>query len=265
MKNVILLITVITFSSFAQQKDSLKVLQNLKEVPEKFKLEHFGIKGNVASFKEFFGMPNDNSEMYYYFDKKGNLLKIEDFRKVIQKEFFYDENGKLKAYKTKKYDTEVELDDDGNILIQHVYKKNKDTVTLVNSYNEKGYWTSQTHLETNQKILEHKYDKNNKMIEIISYNDGKPTTNIKLTYNYFKQFIQICQHTTFLDYNGISRNYFYVDYYGNDLYGFSFEDESPTQQEINEFFAVYKIDKYKNWFKTNLFESGMGSRIFTYY
>lgn len=252
-------------TSFSQQKDTLKVLQSLKEVPEKYKLEHFGIKGNVASFIEFFGMPNDNTEMCYNFDKKGNLLKIEDFRKVIQKEFFYDENGKLKGYKTKKYEAEVELDEKGNILIQHVYKKDRDTVTLLNTYNSDGYWTLQTHLETNQKMLEHKYDKNNKMIEIISYNDGIPTTNIKLTYKYYKRFIQICHKTTFLDYDGIHRNYFYIDYYGNDLHGFSFEEEKPTQKEINAFFAVYKVDKYNNWFKTNLFEGGMGSRIFTYY
>ena len=55
MKNVIYFLIFISFSSFAQQKDSLKVLQSLKEVPEKYKLEHFGIKGKVKSFEESFG------------------------------------------------------------------------------------------------------------------------------------------------------------------------------------------------------------------
>lgn len=265
MKYIQFLIVLLVVTSSAQQKDSLKVLQSLKEVPEKYKLEHFGIKGKVQSFKEFFGMPSDNTEMYYDFDKKGNLLKIEDFRNVIQKEFFYDENGKLKSYKTKKYEAEVELDEKGNILIQHVYKKNKDTVTIVNTYNEKGYWTSQTYLEAKHKMLEHKYDENNKMIEIVSYQEGKPTTSIKLTYKYFKQFIQICHNSTFFENNYINKNYFYIDYFGNELHGFSFEDNNPSQHKINEFFAVYNIDQNKNWFKTNLFGGGMGSRIFTYY
>ncbi len=265
MKNVIYFLIFISFSSFAQQKDSLKVLQSLKEVPEKYKLEHFGVKGKVKSFEEFFGMPSDNTEMYYDFDEKGNLLKITNHNKIVIKEFTYDDKGILKSYKTNKYKVEVEVDENENIIKQRIYKKDRDTATVVNTYNDKGFWTMQTHLETNQKMLEHKYDKNNKMIEIIPYLNGKQTGSIKLTYKYFKRFIQVCHNETYFENNNFTQSYFYIDYFGNELHGFPFDKKKPSQHEINEFFAVYKIDENKNWFKTTLFQYGMGSRMFTYY
>lgn len=265
MKNVIYFLIFISFSSFAQQKDSLKVLQSLKEVPEKYKLEHFGIKGKVKSFEESFGTLNENTKTIYEFNENGNLLKISNGKKIVKREYFYDDNGKLKSYKFKNRLIEVELDEDENIIIQHVYIKDRDTVTVLNSYNKDGFWTMQTHLETNQKMLEHKYDKNNKMIEIIPYLNGKQTGSIKLTYKYFKRFIQVCHNETYFENNNFTQSYFYIDYFGNELHGFPFDKKKPSQHEINEFFAVYKIDENKNWFKTTLFQYGMGSRMFTYY
>ena len=181
MKYTLSLLILIAFSSFKKQKDSLKVFQSLKEVPEKYKLKHFGIKGKVKSFEESFGMLNDESGMIYEFNENGNLLKISNSKKIIKREYFYDVKGKLKSYKYKNRLIEVELDEDENIIIQHVYKKDRDTVTVENTYNKDGYWTSQTHIETKKKMLEHKYDENNKMTEIITYQDGKLSSTIKLT------------------------------------------------------------------------------------
>lgn len=265
MKYTLSLLILIAFSSFAQQKDSLKVFQSLKEVPEKYKLKHFGIKGKVKSFEESFGMLNDESGMIYEFNENGNLLKISNSKKIIKREYFYDVKGKLKSYKYKNRLIEVELDEDENIIIQHVYKKDRDTVTVENTYNKDGYWTSQTHIETNQKMLEHKYDENNKMTEIITYQDGKLSSTIKLTYKYFKKFIQVCHNTTYINDEVFIQNYFYIDYFGNELYGFSIDENNPSQHQINEFFAVYKLDQHKNWFKTNVFGGEIGSRYFTYY
>jgi hypothetical protein len=250
--------------SFTQTKDSLQVLMRLKAVPEKYKLEHFGLNGKVKTMECHFG-PYESDFLIYEFDIKGNLMQIVNAAKQSKRSYAYDEKGKLKSYQYGKRTVEVELDASDNITKQTIQHQDRETKTILNTFDKNGFWLSQKVMEDNQLMLENEYDKNHKLITIKSYSTGKLSNQTMVLYVFYKKFVQIQHKTIAVESGNLSETYFYLDYYGNEIIGFNPEEQKPSQVKINDVFSVFILDKNNNWLKAKTDYGTIYFRQFTYY
>ena len=254
----------VTLFSMAQQKDSLKVLREAKEVPEKYKLSHFGLKGKLKTMQYHYGT-YANDFLLYEFDTSGNLLQITNAAKQTKRIYTYDEKGKLKSYQYGKRIVEVALDAAGNIIKQTICHQERDTITIVNTFNENGFWLSQKQINEDQLILENEYDDNDKLLKMKSYTNGQISSETSLKYVFYEKFIQIEHLTKYVSSENTSFNYHYLDYFGNHIIGFNPEEKKLTKENINNVFSVFILDKNKNWLKAKTDYQSIVFRQLTYY
>lgn len=254
----------VTLLSMGQQKDSLKVLRDAKEVPEKYKLIHFGLKGKLKTMEHHYGSYG-NDFMLYEFDTSGNLLQITNAAKQTKRTYTYDEKGKLKSYQYGKRTVEVDLDSVGNIIKQTICHQERDTIVLLNKFNKNGFWLSQKQIKEDQLLLENEYDQNDKLLKMKSYTNGQISSETSLKYVFYEKFIQIEHLTKYVSSENTSFNYHYLDYFGNHIIGFNPEEKKLSKETINDVFSVFILDKNKNWLKAKTDYQSIIFRQLTYY
>ncbi len=235
----------------AQSKDSIHFYKMYHDVPVKYKLEHFGLQGNVKSFYELTLPENeDNEKIIHEFDDKGNLIQVKNGFGFVSQKFNYDKRGKLISYTTsakKMRDFQVTLNEDENVVQLVTNNKEYGMVTVVNEYNKNGYWTKQSRLEDKSTLQENKYSNDLKLTENIVFNNNIISERTHFDYNFFTDFVQIKLTYKYEDTESVS--YIYSDYFGNPIFGFPFEEGNVTDSQIKEVLNNFKVDSHNNWIK----------------
>lgn len=248
--------------TFAQPKDSIIFYKNYHDVPVKYKLEHFGLNGKVKSFYETTIPENeDNEKLIHEFDEKGNLIQIKNSYGYVSKKYNYDKAGKLISYTTtakSMRDFKVTLNKDENIAQLIINNKDYGISTIVNNYNQNRLWIKQSRLEDKSTLQENKYQNDIKLVETILYSENKISERTLYDYQFFPDFVQIKLTNKYEDSESVS--YIYSDYFGNEIFGFSFDDGNLTDDMIQTVFSNFTLDANNNWVKNQEV-----ARVITYY
>lgn len=267
MMKTYLLLTICVFfgcEAAAQSKDSISFFKKHHDVPVKYKLEHFGLRGKVQSFYEITVPENeDNEKIIHEFDTNGNLLQIKNSFGIIIQKFNYDTNGKLLSYTTKSKsmrDFQVTLNSDGNVAQMVINNQEHGVSTISNEFNSKGIWIKQIRLEDKNVLQENVFEKDTKLVKVLVYNNNKISETTTFTYFFTPDFVQIQLVSTYEGSEEVGISYIYVDYYGNDIYGFPFDNGTLNETQIKEVLHNFKIDTNNNWIKNQEVE-----RVITYY
>lgn len=260
----ILVLCFISCNVSAQSKDSISFFKRYHDFPVKYKLEHFCLQGKVKSFYVTTTPENeDNEKVIHEFDEKGNLIQIKNSLGYVSKKYNYNSNGKLISYTTKSKsmrEFEVSLGSNGNVVQLIINNKEHGISTVVNEYNKNGYWTKQNHIEDKSVLQEYKYKNDIKLVELNVYSENKISESTKFSYVFHNDFVQIKLTSKSEEAGNENSSYIYVDYYGNEIYGFPFDNGKLNATQIKGVLANFKLDKNKNWIKNQEV-----SRVINYY
>lgn len=247
----ILILCLFGFFAMAQSKDSINFYKTYHDVPVKYKSVHFGLQGKVKSFYEMTLPENeDNEKTIHEFDQNGNLLQIKNSLGIVSQKFNYDSTGKLVSYTTIAKSTRdflVTLNKEGNVTKLVINNKTNGISTIENEYNKNGFWTKQNRLEDKSTILENKYQNDIKLIENSVFNGNKISEKTNFDYKFFNDFVQIKLTYKYEDTETVT--YIYQDYFGNQIFGFPFEEGNLNDTQIKEILKNFKLDKNNNWIK----------------
>ncbi len=250
--------------TFAQSKDSLTFYKKFHDVPVKYKLEHFDLKGNVKSFYESSTLNNDHDlKVIYEFDTNGNLIQVVNSYGIVSKKFNYNSEGKLISFTTNskiKRDIEVGLDDNGNIVKLIINNEERGISTLLNEYNKKGVWTKQIHEEENSILQENVYENDIKLIKVLIYINNEVSETTNFSYEFFSNYVKIKQVSNFKESGYTAITCIYVDYNGTFIYGDLYEGDYLTSEQVDEIVSNFQLDHNENWIKNQ-----QQIRVITYY
>uniref|UniRef100_UPI00404A954E hypothetical protein n=1 Tax=Flavobacterium sp. TaxID=239 RepID=UPI00404A954E len=266
MKKYFILIGLLFYCTFAvcQAKDSLNFYKNHHTVPIKYKLEHFGLYGKVKSFYEVDSSDSLNTlKTIYEFNENGNLEQVINNRGKISQKYTYNFDGKLVSFITVSRNTrtfEVKLNEN-NAIIQLVINNNNHGISTVKfEYNKNGYYTKQFLDGDTILLQENKYHNDVKLTEIITYDTNKVINRTQFTYTFFEDFVQIKLVSKYAEAKTAGISYLYVDYYGNNIYGFPEETNTLSKSLIKKNLTNFITDKNNNWIKNQSI-----LRVITYY
>lgn len=247
----LLLSFLFVFFATAQSKDSIHFYKMYHDVPVKYKLAHFGLRGKVKSFYETTIPENeDNEKLIYEFDENGNLIQVKNSYGYVSQKFNYDKSGKLISYTTSAKsmrDFQATINEKGNVVQLIINNKDYGVSTIVNEFNKNGFWTKQSRLEGKSTILENKYQDDIKLTDNIAYNNNKISESTHFDYHFFNVFVQIKLTYKYEDTESVT--YIYSDYFGNPIFGFPFEEGNLSDAQIKEVLNNFKLDKNNNWIK----------------
>lgn len=238
---------------FAQSKDSLEFYKKQHDVPVKYKLEHFNLKGKVKSFYITSSSKNENDgKLIHEFDENGNLIQIKNKYGIASKKYNYNKEGKLISFTTISKSTrnfEVKLSENGNIVQLLINNSERGISTILNEFNKNGLWTKQIHVEENSVLQENIYENDLKLCEVLIYSENQISSSTTFKYNFFNDFIQIQLRSKDIKSDNSSVSYVYTDYYGNEIYGFPFEQKKISKKLIKKVLSNFLLDENKNWVK----------------